>query len=838
MNSAIIQELAKKHGLAILLFLAICCIYFLPALQGEKLPTHDIKMNDGMAKEVLDYREKTGEVSLWTNSMFGGMPTYQIATPYPNSIFIVKSFFNVLVRGLPKPLNMLFLCFISFYALMLSFKVKHWLAIAGALAFGFSTYNIYIIEAGHNTKALAIGLAPLVLAAVQFTFTSKRWILGAAFAGLAMAFEIKVNHIQITYYLAFILLAYGISLLILKAKSGEIKKMIPRIAVLIFAFVLAIGANAGNLMTTAEYTQESTRGRSDLTKNDENKSSGLDFEYATAWSFGIGETGTLLIPNFYGGASGENIVKDGALWESLSRKGIREAQLKDIQLPYYHGSQSLVSGPIYFGVIIAFLFVLGLIILDEKYKYWILSASILGLLFAWGHNFESIQRLFFNYLPGYNKFRTVSMAMVIPQITFPLMAILTLNKVFDGSIKKDALIKALKISGGIVGGFIVIFLLAPSAVMSFSNPMDEQMLGGFAKSVQIPMPDFLDLLAEDRISMLRADAFRSLIFTGIAIGLIYLFALDKLKQKWVVAGIALAIVVDVWGIDLRYLTHDDFVSARKYENQVVASPADKQILQDPDLSYRVLNLSVSPFNDATTSYFHKSLGGYHGAKLKRIQELISYNISSELPAIQQVRFQDPKLSPVINMFNTKYYIVPLQNGGTIAVPNEGACGNAWFVDNVVTVENADAEIDSVKNFDPKITAYVDKSFSEYLNGFNGSKVNGSIELTSYAPNKLSYKYKADKEGFAVFSEAYYRGNIDWISKIDGEPKDHIRTDYHLRGMLLPAGEHTITFEFDPPTYYKGESYSLASSIMLILLLLGGIFFAYKESKENSTEKEA
>lgn len=810
------KSILLPHLIAGLAFLLIGLAYFNPILEGKVLPTHDITQHAGSAKEVLDFKEKTGETSLWTNSMFGGMPAYQIAANYPNSLFLSKPFFSLLTRGFPKPLNMLFLYFIGFYVLLLSFKVNWKLALAGALAYGFASYNIIIIDAGHNTKALAIGLAPLVVAAVNMTLNSRQWILGAALSGLALGFQIKVNHVQITYYLLFVLLAMGIAWLVDQLRESNLSKNYLRIPLLGLAFLLAVGANSGNLLTTSEYAKETTRGKVNLSKRQDN-TDGLPKDYITGWSYGIAETGTLLIPNFHGGGSQSNMD-----YSDLEIYGLAKQQMGDkgasrfVAQSMYWGTQPGTNGPVYLGAVICFLFVFGLFIVKRTTAYWILSVSALAIALSWGKNFMLLSDLFIDYVPGYNKFRTVTMILSIVQITVPLLAIVGISKLLEGNVPRPAISKALKWSLGIVGGFCLLFAIFPSMFFDFIR---EGEIDQYQKQ-----PDILDLIVDGRASLLRSDAFRSLLFVLLSAGAIWSFTKNWIKKEYLYLAFIALIAIDMWPVAARYLSPAKF--EKENNTELVASKADNEILKDKSLSYRVLNFTVSPFNDATTSYFHKSLGGYHGAKLRRIQELIENQIDGEIQSISDAGFSNPSLSPVINMFNTKYFIASTKKG-KVKVDNPGAMGNAWFVPKVEAFASADEEMAALSGFDPAAMATTTHEYASLARNDYGS---GSIELVSYRPNYLKYEYNADKEGFVVFSEVFYRGNEDWVSTIDNQPSNHIRVNYHLRGMQVPAGKHVIEFRFDPPTYHKAETYSLISSLMLLLMVIGGIFKAYKNSR--------
>lgn len=809
------------HLIAIITFLVVGLIYCSPVLDGKVLPTHDIKQHYGMAKEIKDFKEETGENSLWTNSMFGGMPAYQIAAAYPNNLFLIKPIYQMLVKGLPKPMNMMFLYFIGFYLMALAFRIDWRLAIGGALAYGFATYNVIIIDAGHNTKALAIGLAPLVIGAVRMALIDKRWILGAALAGIALGFQLKANHVQITYYTLFILLAMGIAWLVEEIQQKRLADALKRAGVLVFAALLGLGSNAGNLMSTAEYGKYTTRGKSNITNEKGEKEGGLDIGYATNWSYGMAETGTLIIPNFAGGGSQNSMDFTDLEFYNMAKGqyGAKTAE-QYTKSAMYWGPQPGTNGPVYIGALICFLFVFGFMISKNANRIWILIVSVLAIMLSWGNNFMFLTELFFNYFPGYNKFRTVTMILVIVQITFPLLALLGLQKLFSGELKKEAIMKALKWSLGIAGGFTLLFLIMPGMFLDFIKDGESQQYA--------QQPQVLDAIIEGRKSLLNSDALRSLAFILLGAGAIWLFATEKLKKEYAALVFIALFALDLWPVASRYLSTDKYEKAQS--NQIFATKVDKQIMSDPDEHYRVMNFSVSTFNDATTSYFHKSLGGYHGAKLKRIQELIENKIEGEIQAINKSRFADPSLSPVINMFNTKYFIARTQKGSAV-VPNNGAMGNAWFVSEVSVVEDADSEMEALQSFNPKSTATTTKEFEEYAKSFSGGKAKGNIELVEYKPNYLKYECDIDKEGFAVFSEVFYRGNEDWVSTINNEKAEHIRVNYMLRGMKVPAGKSTIEFRFDPPTYKNGETYSLISSLLLILMIAAGGFFVFKDSKK-------
>jgi len=842
MNSFDFKKQLLPHLIGIGILLVVGLAYFNPVLSGKTLQTHDIVQHKGMSKEVKDFKEETGETSLWTNSMFGGMPTYQIAPTYPNSLLLIKPIYKLMTRGLPKPLNMLILYFIGFYIMLIAFKVDWRLAVAGALAYGFASYNIIIIDAGHNTKALAIGMAPFVLAGINMALNHKNWILGAALAGVSMAFELKINHVQITYYLFFIIAGMGIAWLVRELLNGNSKAVLLRAPVLAIALLLGIGSNAGNMMVTAEYAKETTRGKSNIPNEKGELEKGLSKRYITDWSYGVGETGTLMIPNFKGGGAANNMdFSDYEFYDLVVRQYGKKDGQKVVQSQLYWGAQDRgTNGPVYLGALICFLFVFALFVLDKSTSIWIGVVSLLAIMLAWGRNFESFTNFFIDYFPGYNKFRTVTMILAIVQITFPLAGIFALSRVVKKEVTKEKVIKSLKWSLGIAGGFALLFALMPGMFMDFARASEFEQFTG--QQAQI-----LDMLIDARKGLVQKDAFRSLAFILIGGGAIFLLVTEKIKSNVFFLIIIGAVAIDMWPVAARFLGPDKFEKAKTAE-PVIATKIDKQIMADPDKHYRVLNLTVSPFNDATTSYFHSSFGGYHGAKLKRIQELISNRVdysekgkngkpklAGEISDLRKNGFSDPSVSPVLNMFNVKYFIASTKQGKTL-VPNSGAAGNAWFVNDVKVLDGAPEEMEALKGINPKQTATTTKEFEDYVSGFSGGP-NGSINLVEYKPNYLKYEYDTDKDGFVVFSEVFYRGNIDWISTINGEEADHIRVNYHLRGMKVPQGKGTIEFKFDPPTYYTAETLSLISSILMVLMLLGGGFMAYR-SKGAAEGKDA
>ena len=795
MKNKIMKKLKKiaPHIVILLLFVLISFVYFSPLLEGKQLEMHDIKVYKAASKEIVDFREKTGTEPLWTNSMFSGMPAYQISTRSNSNLiqYVVK----VITLGLPRPANYLFLYLLGFYILLVSLKIDYRLSFIGAVAFAFSSYFFIIIQAGHMTKAHAISYVPMVVAAVLYTYREKM-LLGGALTALTVALEIYANHLQITYYLALLLLIIGFVQFIKSFKANNLTDFAKRTGVLIIAAILASGTAFTNLAMTMEYGKESTRGKSELTTDLDNKTSGLDKDYATDWSYGIAETFTLLIPNFHGGASQGSLTTDSETYRAIKRAPNAKQLIK--RLPLYWGDQPVVSGPTYAGAIIVFLFVLGLFFVKSEMRIWLVIATIMSVLLAWGKNFMGLTELFLDYFPGYNKFRAVSMILVIAEFTIPLLGFLALNKFIHSKNLKNEKQKVLKLAFYIVGGITLFFALLPSLFFDFVGVQDI-----FLKKNGWP----IDALQLDRAKLLSADAWRSFFFIVLAFFTLWLFLKDQIKSKYVIWILGVLVLADMWNINKRYLNDDNFVRAKKVEIPYQPTKADYRILKDKDPHFRVFNQSVSTFNDASTSYFHKSIGGYHGAKLKRYQELIENHISKKNLA-------------VLNMLNTKYVISP---EGKVQ-QNNNAMGNAWFIKNVSIVADADAEISALNGFNVNTTAIVDVRFKDYIiDSLDNSEAN--IFLTEYKPNYLKYTSNSKRDGIAVFSEIYY--DKGWNAYIDGQLMPHFRANYVLRAMQIPAGNHLIEFKFEPSTYNLGEAVSLVSSILLFLLLS---FVSIKEIK--------
>jgi len=819
----VLKTLAGKsvpHVIAVILFLFISLAYFYPLLEGKILRQSDITQFRGMAQEIVDYREETGEEALWTNSMFGGMPAYLISVRYPYKL--IRYVDRFLSLGLPRPAKYLFLSLLGFYILLLAFRVNPWLSIAGAIAFGFSTYFFIIEAAGHNSKAHAMSYMAPLLAGIVLAFRGKV-LLGCLLTGLFLALQIYTNHLQITYYTLLIVLVYGIFEMVHAARKRALPEFLKTILILIIPVILAVGANFTNMYLVWEYGKYSMRGPSELTSREDVRTSGLDKDYIlNDYSYGIAETMNLFIPNFKGAASNYNLGTNSEVYRVLTEQGVQGAREIVSGVPVYWGGQRFTAGPVYIGASVIFFFVLGLFILKGRYKWWLLSATLLSVTLAWGKNFMFLSELFIDYFPGYDKFRTVSMTLVMAQLTIPLLAVLGIREIILGGPSgeiKDKLKKSLYIAGGIA----LFFALIPGMVLSFTGEVDQQLLA-------MGWPDFLvDALQKDRMRLLRIDAFRSLVFVALGGGLVWLFLLKKIPVKWLGIAVALLFIVDLWPVGRRFLDSDDFVTQRQITQPFLPNESDVVIMRDDDPHYRVYNTTRSPFNDAITSFHHKSIGGYHGAKLGRYQDLIDYHLSHHN-------------MDVLNMLNTKYFIRPGEEGRPQPFRNPGALGNAWFIERVRIVENPDEKIESLNDFDPAREALVDRRFEDFVKGVvpfgendteNDRESGDRIQLTSYSPNHLKYRSVTEKERIAVFSEIYY--DAGWRAYVNGEYTDHFRVNYILRAMVVPSGDNEIEFRFRPRGYFVGEWISLVSSLMLLLFAGGLIWRELKEYSDGPPE---
>lgn len=808
---------------AIVLFLIIAFAYFPEVLDGKELGGHDNANFKGMARELIDYREETGKEALWTNAMFSGMPGYMINTQYKGNVF---RYLDRLLQAGPRPVSFVFLYLIGFYILMITLRVNPWLAIAGAIAFAFSSYNFVILAAGHNSKAIAIGYMAPVIAGVLLTFRGKR-LLGTALTGVALALQIKAGHLQITYYTLIIVFVFGVFQLYFAFKEKYLKELLLSVAFLLLAVGFSVASNSARLWTASEYSKYSMRAPSELTMEEEDKTTGLTKSYATRWSYGIDETLSLLIPGIKGGASDASLSEKSETYALFAQSNPAQAKQVIKHLPLYWGEQASTMGNVYVGAIVTFLFVLGMFIVDRKLKWWLLAVTVLGIMLAWGKNLMFLTDFFLDHVPGYNKFRTVSMTLVIPALAMPLLAMLALNKLLFDELEKKKLHYALKWAAGITGGIALLFALLPDLAGNFVSANDSNYQAALAEALQA-----------DRRSLLRTDAFRSFLFIGLMTGLILLYKMEKIKVNVAITLIAVLFLADMWPVNKRYLNKEDFSNKRQAQQPFTPSAADRFILNDPGFNNRVLNLTVSIFQDASTSFFHPSLGGYHGAKMRRYQDMIETGMMTDINALfaamqsQNYETVDSTLASthVLNMVNNKYIIV---NPETQPIVNRHALGNAWFVSKVSIVENADAEMAALATIDPKREVTLDKRFEGLLEQSSFvADPSASIRLNEYQPNRMVYSSESETEQLAVFSEMYYEKG--WQAYIDGEKADHVRVNYMLRGMPVPAGSHEIIFEFHPRSYFTGSLVSTISSLLLLLLCLGAIYLQYQ--KKQADEK--
>jgi len=793
------------HLAAIAIFLIATAVFFAPVLfEGKTLPQHDITQWEGGAKEILDFKDKTGEEALWTNSMFGGMPAYLVSTNFSGEL--TKPMHKVFGLFLPHPINLIFIAFVCCYIMLCAFGVRPWLAIAGALAFGLTSFVIIGLGAGHNSKVGAIAYMPLVLAGVHLAFGGKK-MWGFVLTALGLALHLRFNHFQVTYYLLLIVLFYGLMQLIQSVKEKKLSDLAKTVGFLVIAAVLALGSNFGRMWTIMEYSPYSIRGESALS-GDKSKSTGLDKDYAFEFSNGIAEPVFLFVPNFYGGSSFQDLGKNSNLEQALRKNGIARQQINQQvkRAPSYWGDQRL-SAPYYAGATIVFLFVLSMMVLDRKYAFWLGLTAALGIVLSWGDNFSTINYLIFDYLPGYNKFRSVTFTIIITVLCFVLAGFLGLEKLLSTEWNKKLQRKFLT-ALGITGGFALACILF-AGLGSYRGAIDAQLAG---------YPDwYLEALRADRASLLRVDAVRTLIFVLLLAGVIWAVARQKLNLFLGYVLIILLVLIDIFGVQKRFINGDTF-TRKSRKSEFLKTQADEVILNDRTLDYRVLNL-INPFNDAKTSYHHKSIGGYHGAKMGRYQDLIEQCISPEMThvisALQKVNLNFGK-TEVINMLNTKYFIAG--SSANAVIPNQSANGNAWFVRDVKKVRTADEEIGMLKEINTRNVAVINQEEFEGLDDqYSAASI---IALVEYKPNYLKYEVTASDDGLAVFSEIYYPKG--WTAKIDSAEVDILRANYVLRALEIPKGNHIVEFEFRPRSYFSGNTVMWVANVLIILILLGAI----------------
>ncbi|WP_299250014.1 hypothetical protein [uncultured Cytophaga sp.] len=818
------------HISAIVVLLIIATIYCKPILDNKKLAQHDLIQATGAAQEVENYYKKSGEYPLWTNSMFGGMPAYTIKGEFPNSW--TSRVASVVSYILPDPINYIYMLFIGFYIAMAAMGYKPMISFFGAVAFGLSSYSLISLEAGHASKVLAIAFAAPLTAGIINIYRGA-YLKGIVLASIFMMFELYSNHIQITYYLAIALFIYVIILFIQSVREKMLKNFFTASSIVLGISIIVLGSMSTRFMDMYEYQKYTIRGPSELTNTDKESVSttGLDRDYAFNWSYGISETFNYLIPNYKGGKSGAALDEKSAIYKTIENNFGKENAIKFAkaeQWPIYWGDQPGTSGPAYMGAVICFLFILALFIIKDSMKWWMLGIVVLFTILAWGKNSPTINYFIFDHLPLYNKFRAVTMIHAIVAMFMVWLAVWGVSEI--GNIDKTTLKKYLKYTTAGVAGLLVVFWLFGSAFTNFEKSNEEDALASKNMFIESwtqasQKPEFANAMYEsliqDRSDALSSDALRSLLFVLLVAGVLYLYATTDvlLKPEYIIALLCFFVIIDEWQISKRYLNDADFKKRKSTKLSVLPTSADDLILQDPDPNFRVMNVTVSTFNDATTSFFHKSIGGYSAAKLRRFQDLVDRQISKNN-------------MEVLNMLNTKYFIVQNpSNGEPMAQRNPNANGNAWFVNNVLVAKNADEEMALLDSLNSKETAVISQDYYSKIK-FSELPVDSTatIKLIAYHPDKLTYESASSKPQLAVFSEIYYNSGLGWDAFIDGKQIDHLRVDYLLRGLQVPAGKHQIEFKFEPKTHTTGESISLIFSIIFFGGLFATGFFLIKKEE--------
>ena len=817
---------------AVVLFAVISFAYFFPAVtEGRVLAQDDAVAGIGAGQEQQEYLETTGERTRWTNSIFGGMPTYQMAPSYDSTevLGFVQKLYGLF---LPSCTWYVFIMLLGFYILLRAFNFKVWLSALGAIIWAFSSYFFIIIAAGHIWKFVTLAYIPPTIAGMVLVYRGK-YLVGALLTALFVALQIKANHPQMSYYFLFVMLFMAVAYFVMAYREKKLKDFFKASGVLVLAGVVGVCVNLSTLYHTYQYSKESMRGKSELVKeNSANQTdSGLERDYITQWSYGIGETFSLLVPNVKGGASVPLAANEDAMKKANPMyRGLYS------QLGQYWGEQPGTSGPVYVGAFVMFLFILGCFIVKGPMKWALLAGTVFSIVLSWGKNFMGVTDFFIDYVPMYNKFRAVSSILVIAEFTIPLLAIMALKVIMERPSVIKENVKGFYISLGLTGGLSLLFAVAPHVF--FSSYISTMEMSALQNA--IPQDQLIPILAnleEVRVSIFTADAWRSFVVILIGVALVYAYSVGKLKPKTTIAFLTLLCLVDMWGVNKRYLYDEQFVAkSNKMKQYLQPSETDKEILKDKSLDYRVLNLAVNTFNENNTAYWHKSIGGYHAAKLRRYQEMIEEHIQGEMSGVFSKLSEangdmtkvDANAFPVLNMLNTRYFILPLQGGKTAPVFNPHAYGNAWFVDNVEYVDNANEEIDALHDINPRHTAVVDKRFAEQVRASSAVDSLDTVVLKEYQPNALKYEVNSKNGGVVVFSEIYYPG---WISTIDGEEVEHGRADYILRAMNVPAGKHIVEFKFDPKSLHLTETIAY---IALVLLAVGVVVVIATEYRRRNS----
>ena len=823
--------------IAILAFIVISFIYFFPAITEDRiLFQHDTVAGAGAGQEAKEYYERTGERTRWTNALFGGMPTYQMSPSYDSTepLTFVQKVYHLF---LPNYVWLTFIMMLGFYILLRAFGIPAWLAGLGGIIWGFSSYFFILIAAGHIWKFITLAYIPPTIAGIVLAYR-KKYLLGGIITALFMAMQILSNHVQMTYYFLFVILFMVGAFFEDAWRKKELPQFFKATGVLIVAGLIGVSINLSNLYHTYEYSKETMRGKSELKYEGaaaKQTSSGLNRDYITQWSYGIGETFSLLVPNVKGGAS----VPLSRSEKAMEKANPMYSSLYS-QLTQYFGDQPMTSGPVYVGAFVLMLFILGCFIVKGPMKWALLGATIFSILLSWGKNFMGLTDFFIDYIPMYNKFRAVSSILVIAEFTIPLLAILTLKEILTKPELLKEKLKYIYISFGLTGGLALLFAIAPRLFFPTYIPGNEMA----ALQNALPADQLSPIIAnleEMRVHLFTSDAWRSFFIVTIGTLLLLAYNAKKLKATWTVAAIALLCLGDMWSVNKRYLYDEQFIPKSEQTATFRKTQTDELILQDPSLDYRVLNFAGNTFEENNTSYWHKSVGGYHAAKLRRYQEMIDHHIAKEMQAAyQEVATAGGQMDsvnaakfPVLNMLNTKYFIFPAgQQGQTVPIENPYTFGNAWFIDKIQYVNNANEEIDAIGQVDLQQTAIVDSKFKEALKGVNeGYKDSlSTVRLTSYEPNQLVYETSSPQDGIVVFSEIYYPG---WTATIDGKPADIARADYILRAMNVPAGKHTIEMRFDPQSLHITEGIAYGAMALLLVGVIILIWIYRKKYSENS-----
>ena len=801
------------HILVVIGFIIASLAYFNPVLSGKILYQNDIKLYESMARQQIEFRKNTGEETYWNNSAYGGMPTYALGARFEHD-YMDK--LDRALRFLPRPADYLFLYFLSFYILMLAMKIPWKYAVIGALAFGFSTYLIIIIGVGHNSKAHAIAYFPLVLSGIILVFR-KRYLWGGLLTAVAMGLEVQANHYQMTYYLGLLVGVLGLAYLIDAYRKNKLKHFGISVGIMVLAVILGIASNANTLMTTAEYADTSIRGKNylvDETQNSSKSSDGLDYEYITQYSYGIQESLNLFVPKLMGVGRSSDLGKDSAFYQKLLSLGYPAEQANYFAqgTGLYWGNQPFVEAPPYLGVTVVFLALLGLLLIKGRLRWWLIGGMVLSLTLSWGKNLDFLTQFFVEYVPLYNKFRAVSSIQVILELLIPIAAVLGIYRFFENKFEKEHLQKKFLISVGILGGICLIFWLFGGSIFSFKSPNDVQLA--------IEQPDIFDAIKEDRITIMKSDALRSLIFILLVSGALFFAFKKKISNNVALPLIALLITVDLVGVDRRSVDEESFISKRSYDANFLPTDVDKEILKDKSY-YRVLDLARG-FNNSHTNYFFNTVGGYSAVRPRKMEDIFfGYIAKGDLN--------------VINMLNIKYVIQNDEQKGLSVQENKYALGPAWFVEDLIFVEDYKDEFEGLKKLDVKNKAVVRDEFKNEIGQSNFQRDSlANVSITKTDPNHLEYKVKTSNPGFLVFSETYYMNG--WKAYIDGEQQQIYPVNYMLRGLKVPAGNHTITFKFEPMIVQTAGTISLLSFVILLIMFLGIAFLEYKK-KSNSQSSD-